>query len=156
MKDAIKLILEDTDRIPTNFHELKNMLEQLENPNEKMHINNIYKFKNPMLKIPNISEDITKQIVLIHTITNYSKFVGIVVKVRENKYAIRGTQIINSRYDPDMTTWVTTGHSILETISKFRIAMGDNYVMFYVIRNKEEMLCVLNEICFSSQKLYRV
>ena len=69
-----------------------------------------------------------------------------VVKVRENKYAIRGTQIINSRYDPDMTTWVTTGHSILETISKFQIAMGNNYVMFYVIRNKEEMLCVLNKL----------
>ena len=146
MKDAIKLILEDTDRIPTNFHELKNMLEQSEKKNKKMHINDIYKFKNPMLKIPNISEDITKQIVLIHTITNCSKFVGIVVKVRENKYVIRGTQIINSRYDSDMTTWVTTGHSILETISKFRIAMGDNYVMFYVIRNKEEMLCVLNEL----------
>lgn len=151
MKDTIKLILEDVDKIPKDFHELKNMLEQSENPNEKMHIDDIYKFKNPMLKIPNISEDITKQIVLIHTITNYSKFVGIVVKVRENKYAIRGTQIINSRYslllrDPDMTTWVTTGHSILETISKFQIAMGNNYVMFYVIRNKEEMLCVLNEL----------
>lgn len=146
MKDTIKLILEDVDKIPKDFHELKNMLEQSENPNEKMHINNIYKFKNPMLKIPNISEDITKQIVLIHTITNYSKFVGIVVKVRENKYAIRGTQIINSRYDSDITTWVTTGHSILETISKFQIAMGNNYVMFYVIRNKEEMLCVLNEL----------
>ncbi len=151
MKDTIKLILEDVDKIPKDFHELKNMLEQSENPNEKMHIDDIYKFKNPMLKIPNISEDITKQIVLIHTIINYSKFIGIVVKVRENKYAIRGTQIINSRYslllrDPDMTTWVTTGHSILETISKFRIAMGNNYVMFYVIRNKEEMLCVLNEL----------
>jgi len=151
MKDTIKLILEDVDKIPKDFHELKNMLEQSENPNEKMHIDDIYKFKNPMLKIPNISEDITKQIVLIHTITNYSKFIGIVVKVRENKYAIRGTQIINSRYslllrDPDMTTWVTTGHSILETISKFQIAMGNNYVMFYVIRNKEEMLCVLNEL----------
>ena len=146
MKDTIKLILEDVDKIPKDFHELKNMLEQSENPNEKMHINNIYKFKNPMLKIPNISEDITKQIVLIHTITNYSKFVGIVVKVRENKYAIRGTQIINSRYDSDITTWVTTGHSILETISKFQIAMGNNYVMFYVIRNKEEMLCVLNKL----------
>ena len=146
MKDAIKLILEDTDRIPTNFHELKIILEQSENPKEKMHIDDIYKFKNSMLKIPNISEDITKQIVLIHTITNCSKFVGIVVKVRENKYAIRGTQIINSRYDSDITTWVTTGHSILETISKFRIAMGNNYVMFYVIRNKEEMLCVLNEL----------
>ena len=128
MKDTIKLI------------------EQSENPNEKMHIDDIYKFKNPMLKIPNISEDITKQIVLIHTIINYSKFIGIVVKVRENKYAIRGTQIINSRYDSDITTWVTTGHSILETISKFQIAMGNNYVMFYVIRNKEEMLCVLNEL----------
>ena len=69
MKDTIKLILEDVDKIPKDFHELKNMLEQSENPNEKMHINNIYKFKNPMLKIPNISEDITKQIVLIHTIT---------------------------------------------------------------------------------------
>lgn len=151
MKDTIKLILEDVDKIPKDFHELKNMLEQSENPNEKMHIDDIYKFKNPMLKIPNISEDITKQIVLIHTIINYSKFIGIVVKVRENKYAIRGTQIINSRYslllrDPDMTTWVTTGHSILETISKFQIAMGNNYVMFYVIRNKEEMLCVLNEL----------
>ena len=146
MKDTIKLILEDVDKIPKDFHELKNMLEQSENPNEKMHIDDIYKFKNPMLKIPNISEDITKQIVLIHTITNYSKFVGIVVKVRENKYAIRGTQIINSRYDSDITTWVTTGHSILETISKFQIAMGNNYVMFYVIRNKEEMLCVLNEL----------
>lgn len=146
MKDTIKLILEDTDRIPKDFHELKNMLEQSENPNEKMHIDDIYKFKNPMLKIPNISEDITKQIVLIHTIINYSKFIGIVVKVRENKYAIRGTQIINSRYDSDITTWVTTGHSILETISKFQIAMGNNYVMFYVIRNKEEMLCVLNEL----------
>lgn len=146
MKDTIKLILEDVDKIPKDFHELKDILEQSENPNEKMHINNIYKFKNPMLKIPNISEDITKQIVLIHTITNYSKFVGIVVKVRENKYAIRGTQIINSRYDSDITTWVTTGHSILETISKFQIAMGNNYVMFYVIRNKEEMLCVLNKL----------
>lgn len=146
MKDTIKLILEDVDKIPKDFHELKNMLEQSENPNEKMHIDDIYKFKNPMLKIPNISEDITKQIVLIHTITNYSKFVGIVVKVRENKYAIRGTQIINSRYDSDITTWVTTGHSILETISKFQIAMGNNYVMFYVIRNKEEMLCVLNKL----------
>ena len=146
MKDTIKLILEDVDKIPKDFHELKDMLEQSENPNEKMHIDDIYKFKNPMLKIPNISEDITKQIVLIHTITNYSKFVGIVVKVRENKYAIRGTQIINSRYEPDMTAWVTTGHSILETISKFQIAMGNNYVMFYVIRNKEEMLCVLNEL----------
>ncbi len=146
MKDAIKLILEDTDRIPTNFHELKIILEQSENPKEKMHIDDIYKFKNSMLKIPNISEDITKQIVLIHTITNCSKFVGIVVKVRENKYAIRGTQIINSRYDSDITTWVTTGHSILETISKFQIAMGNNYVMFYVIRNKEEMLCVLNKL----------
>lgn len=146
MKDTIKLILEDVDKIPKDFHELKNMLEQSENPNEKMHIDDIYKFKNPMLKIPNISEDITKQIVLIHTIINYSKFIGIVVKVRENKYAIRGTQIINSRYDSDITTWVTTGHSILETISKFQIAMGNNYVMFYVIRNKEEMLCVLNEL----------
>lgn len=146
MKDTIKLILEDVDKIPKDFHELKDMLEQSENPNEKMHIDDIYKFKNPMLKIPNISEDITKQIVLIHTIINYSKFIGIVVKVRENKYAIRGTQIINSRYDSDITTWVTTGHSILETISKFQIAMGNNYVMFYVIRNKEEMLCVLNEL----------
>lgn len=146
MKDTIKLILEDVDKIPKDFHELKNMLEQSENPNEKMHIDDIYKFKNPMLKIPNISEDITKQIVLIHTIINYSKFIGIVVKVRENKYAIRGTQIINSRYNSDITTWVTTGHSILETISKFQIAMGNNYVMFYVIRNKEEMLCVLNEL----------
>ena len=146
MKDAIKLILEDTDKIPKNFHELKIILEQSENPKEKMHIDDIYKFKNSMLKIPNISEDITKQIVLIHTITNYSKFAGIVVKVRENKYAIRGTQIINPRYEPDMTTWVTTGHSILETISKFQIAMGNNYVMFYVIRNKEEMLCVLNKL----------
>lgn len=146
MKDTIKLILEDTDKIPKNFHELKIILEQSENPKEKMHIDDIYKFKNPMLKIPNISEDITKQIVLIHTITNYSKFVGIVVRVCENVYVIKGTQIINSRYDPDMTTWITIGHSILETISKFQIAMGNNYVMFYVIRNKEEMLCVLNEL----------
>jgi len=153
MKDTIKLILEDVDKIPKDFHELKNMLEQLENPNKKMHIDDIYKFKNPMLKIPNIEEDITKQIILVHTITCYSKFVGIVVKVCENVYVIKGTRIINSRYDPDITTWLTTGHSILDTISKFRIAMGDNYVMFYVVRNKEEMLCVLNEICFSNQKL---
>ena len=41
MKDTIKLILEDTDRIPKDFHELKDMLEQLENPNEKMHNDDI-------------------------------------------------------------------------------------------------------------------
>ena len=35
MKDTIKLILEDVDKIPEDFHELKNMLEQLENPNKK-------------------------------------------------------------------------------------------------------------------------
>jgi hypothetical protein len=107
-----------------NFYELKNILKVLKGSEEKMRFSNVYSFKNPMSKIPDIEEDINNQIILTYVDSVYSGYLGMVV-----------------------TAWTSTGHSILSAITKFRTNINGNFItIFYVLKSWEEMLCVLNVI----------
>lgn len=129
-----------------NFYELKNILNVLKGSEEKMRFSNVYSFKNPMSKIPDIEEDINKQIILTHVDSEYSGFLGMVIKVHD-RYMLKGMRIDNIFHNSAVTAWTSTGHSILSAITKFRTNINGNFItIFYVLKSWEEMLCVLNVI----------
>jgi len=99
-----------------------------------------------MSKIPDIEEDINKQIILTYVDSEYSGYLGMVIKVHDDRYMLKGMQIDNIFHNSAVTAWASTGHSILSAITKFRTNTNGNFTIFYVLKNWEEMLCVLNVI----------
>lgn len=132
--------------IMENFYELKTILKSVKSTKEKIPI--IYRFENPMSKVPNIVEDINKQMILTLTylVNDYAGFLGMVIKISDNMYTLKGMRIDNTFRTSFVTIWTTTECSILSTISKFKTNMNDNHVVFYALKNWEEILYVLDNL----------